>query len=165
VLRDLWRPAQEADGLQSLESWCHGFERNRTALRQGVPGFPRGLFERADALRADLLASTFGPVVLHGDLHHFNMLRSDRAGWLAIDPKGLVGDRCFDVCQFLRNPEPVGPSVNRRRIDIFCAELGLDPRRTRDWCVVHAVLDACWSYEDGAAFAPRVAYAEQTLLF
>ena len=165
VLRDLWRPAAEADGLRSLESWCAAFARNRTALSGGVSGFPTRLFERADALRAELLASTAEPVALHGDLHHFNILRSDRAGWLAIDPKGLAGDRCFDVCQFLRNPEPVPPSVNSRRLDIFCPELGLDPRRTRDWCLVHAVLDACWAFEDGDDWRDRVAYAEQTLQF
>jgi len=165
VLREVWRPAGDADGLRSLDSWCQGFERNRAALLHGVAGFPRRLFERADALRAELLASTVEPVSLHGDLHHFNVLRSDRAGWLAIDPKGLVGDRCFDVCQFLRNLETVPSSVNRRRVDIFCDELGLDRRRTRDWCLVHAVLDACWSFEDGEAYAPRVAYAEQSLLF
>ena len=70
------------------------------------------LFQRADALRAELLSSIDQRVVLHGDLHHFNILRCDRGGWLAIDPKGLVGDRYFDVCQFLLNPEPVPASVS-----------------------------------------------------
>jgi len=165
VLRELWRPAGEREGLRSLESWCGAFDRNRSVLRAGVDGFPRALFERADALRAHLLASTGASVALHGDLHHFNVLRSDRAGWLAIDPKGLVGDRCFDVCQFLRNPKPEPLEVNRRRLDIFCAELDLDPKRTREWCLVHATLDACWSFEDGKPIADKVAYAQQTLLY
>jgi streptomycin 6-kinase len=165
MLRKLWRPATEEVGLCSLESWCAAFDRNRHVLSHGVPGFPAELFERADSLRAELLASTMQPVVLHGDLHHFNILRSGRAEWLAIDPKGLAGDPCFDVCQFLRNPVTVPISVNSRRLDIFCSELELDPRRTRDWCLVHAVLDACWSFEDGEAWESRVAYAEQTLLF
>lgn len=167
VLRALWRPASEADGLRSLESWCGAFDRNRDVLSRGVAGFPAELFNRADALRLQLLTSASAPVALHGDLHHFNVLRSHRSDWLAIDPKGLVGDRCFDVCQFLRNPQPVTPppSVNRRRLDILCDELQLDPGRTRDWCLVHAVLDACWSFEEGDPVEPRVAYAEQTLLF
>jgi streptomycin 6-kinase len=165
VVRELWRPASEADGLRSLASWCAAFDRNREVLSRGVAGFPGQLFQRADALRSALLASTVDPVALHGDLHHFNVLRSDRAGWLAIDPKGLAGDRCFDVCQFLRNPEPTPPSVNRRRLNILCDELRLDPRRTRDWCLVHAVLDACWDFEHGDRWEPKVAYAEQTLLF
>jgi streptomycin 6-kinase len=168
VLRALWIPARpRVDDLRPLVAWCGTYDRNRDALQDGVPGFSRELFLRADALREELLASTPEPVILHGDLHHFNVLRSNRARWLAIDPKGLVGDRCFDVCQFLLNPGVVPPSVNRRRIDIFCAELDLDPRRTRAWCVVHAVLNACWAYDDGDvdALATRVAYAEQTLSF
>jgi streptomycin 6-kinase len=151
VLRRLWEPEiapADLRGLRPLESWCAAFDRNREALRRGAAGFPAVLFSRADALRRDLLASTGSPTVLHGDLHHFNVLRDGRAGWLAIDPKGLAGDRCFDVCQFFRNPlDRPTPAVNRRRLDIFCAELGLDRERTRDWCFVHAVLDACWEFE------------------
>lgn len=165
VLRDLWRPAAPQSGLRPLESWCGAYDRNREALERGAVGFPAALFQRADALRRDLLASTTTATALHGDVHHYNILRSERAGWLAIDPKGLAGDCCFDVCQFLRNPRPVPPRVNRRRLDLFCSELGLDWRRTKDWCLVHAVLDACWAFEDGEPWQPAVAYAEETLAF
>jgi streptomycin 6-kinase len=165
LLGELWRPADSASGITPIESWCAAYARNRDVLSRGVSGFPRELFQHADALRAQLVVSTDDPVVLHGDLHHFNILRSHRAGWLAIDPKGLLGDRCFDVCQFLVNPGPVPPSVNSRRLDIFCAELGLDPVRTRQWCVVHAVLNACWAFEDGEDWTRRVAYAQQALGF
>jgi streptomycin 6-kinase len=167
VLRRLWRPLPEAHGLRPLASWCAAYDRNREALSRGADGFPATLFRRADAMRRDLLASTKTQTILHGDLHHFNVLRAQRAEWLAIDPKGLVGDRSFDVCQFLRNPLPAGvsPAVNRRRLDIFCAELGLDRERTKDWCFVHAMLDACWDFEDGNPWQDAVAYAEATLSF
>lgn len=165
MLRQLWRPVPEAHGLRPLESWCDAYDRNREALSRGDGGFPAALFQRADAMRRDLLASVTMPTVLHGDLHHFNVLRAQRAPWLAIDPKGLVGDRCFDVCQFFRNPRRVPPEVNRRRLDRFCAELGLDRARTKAWCFVHAVLDACWDFEDGNAWQRAIAYAKETLSF
>jgi streptomycin 6-kinase len=165
VLRQLWRPAPDYYGLDSLEDWCAAYDRNREALARGAGGFPAGLFAEADSLRRDLLASTEVPTVLHGDLHHFNVLRARRAPWLAIDPKGLRGDRCFDVCQFFRNPGAVPPRVNARRLDLFCAELGLDRVRTKAWCLVHAVLDACWDFEDGNPWERAVAYAEQTRSF
>jgi streptomycin 6-kinase len=165
LLRKLWRPPEPAEGLIPLDSWCAAYARNREVLSRDVAGFPAALFRRADGMRAELLSSSDHSVLLHGDLHHFNILRSGRAGWLAIDPKGLFGDRCFDVCQFLLNPGPVPVSVKRRRLDLFCDELHLDPERTRQWCLVHAILDACWSFEEGASYAPRVAYAEQTLRF
>jgi streptomycin 6-kinase len=165
VLRQLWRLAPAGHGLRSLESWCAAYDRNRDALATGAGGFPAALFQRADALRNDLLASAGTPSVLHGDMHHFNILRAERADWLAIDPKGLLGDPCFDVCQFLRNPHPVSPSVNRRRLDVLCAELGLDRQRTKAWCLVHAVLDACWEFEDGNSWQRPVTYAEETESF
>lgn len=166
LLRQLWQPAPPDDFIP-LARWCAAYDRNREALAQGAGGFPAALFQRADALRRDLLASSGAPLVLHGDMHHYNVLRAERAAWLAIDPKGLLGDPCFDLCQFFRNPLPEGVSVsvNRRRLDIFCAELGLDRQRVKDWCLVHAVLDACWSFEEGAPWQKAVAYAESTLSF
>ena len=166
ILRRLWEPAVDsADvrGLRPLDSWCAAYDRNRDALTRGVDGFPSALFQRADAMRRDLLASTESPTVLHGDMHHYNVLRDHRGGWLAIDPKGLVGDRCFDVCQFFRNPRDwPSPQVNRRRLDIFCAELGLDRQRTRDWCLVHAVLDACWDFEAPLTREATGAFSHET---
>lgn len=163
MLRQLWRPALPGQGLQPLAAWCAAFDRNRAALSRGSDGFPAGLFQRADALRHELLATTDQPTALHGDLHHFNILRAGRAEWLAIDPKGLVGDRCFDVCQFFKNPGPRPISVNRRRLDIFCTELGLDRERTKSWCLVHAVLDACWDFEEGNRRGQAIPYAEEVL--
>ncbi|HZQ34420.1 MAG TPA: aminoglycoside phosphotransferase family protein [Dehalococcoidia bacterium] len=179
VLRRLWRPARAGDGLRPLASWLGAYDRNRDALARGAGGFPAALFQRADALCDDLLASTSEDTVLHGDLHHFNVLlhRPRQAGrraalpedeqWLAIDPKGLAGDRCFDVCQFFRNPLPRGVplAVITRRLNIFCHELALERRRVKDWCLVHAVLDACWDFEDGRPWQQAVAYAEATLSF
>jgi streptomycin 6-kinase len=165
VLRQLWHPAPERSDLRPLASWCDAYDRNREALARGAGGFPADLFRRTDALRRELLGSVEAPVVLHGDLHHYNVLRAARAPWLAIDPKGLAGDRCFDVCQFFRNPRAVPPEVNRRRLDVFCTELGLDRERTRAWCLVHAVLDACWDFEDGNSWEQAVAYAEETQSF
>jgi streptomycin 6-kinase len=172
VLRRLWRPASAADGLRPLASWLAAYDRNREALAAGAGGFPAALFRRADATRRELLASTSEQTALHGDLHHFNVLlqrpaAGGREEWLSIDPKGLAGDRCFDLCQFFRNPQPQGVpiAVNTRRLDIFCNELGLERKRVQAWCFVHAVLDACWDFEDGRPWQRAVAYAEATLSF
>ncbi len=100
---------------------------------------------------------------MHGDLLQFNILTSTRAGWLTIDPKGLLGDRPFDVCQFLRNPVEVSVEVNRRRLAIFCTELELDAARTRAWCFVHATLNALWDFEKGKPFERDLEYAAHVL--
>ena len=45
------------------------------------------------------------------------------------------------------------------------AELGLDRARTKAWALVHAVLDACWDFEDGNTWDRAIAFAEETESF
>ncbi|MFX5957215.1 aminoglycoside phosphotransferase family protein, partial [Acinetobacter baumannii] len=52
-----------------------------------------------------LLSEPRDPVVLHGDIHHGNILDFGPRGWLAIDPKGLFGERDFDFVNLFRNPD------------------------------------------------------------
>lgn len=153
LLRRLWRPAPGGHALRPLRSWFAGFDRCREALRRGDRGFPAVVFERADALLDELVATAPADVILHGDHHHFNILKSRRPGdptpqWRVIDPKGLAGDPCFDICQFLFNPGDEVPSVIARRVDLFTADLGLDRARTKQWCFLWAMLQACWDFED-----------------
>jgi streptomycin 6-kinase len=170
VLRELWRPLPPEHQLRTLESWFRGFERHGDALRRGDGGYPAALFERAAAMLPELLESTKAPVALHGDVHHFNILWADpgparpEGTWLLIDPKGLAGDRHFDVCQFLVNPDEMPLAVIRRRLDIFSEELGLDRHRTQQWAVLHAVLSSCWAHEEGRErWRQHVARAEALL--
>jgi len=150
VMRRLWRPAPVDHGLWDLNRWFRALFRHREA--HGGPGrFPPALFERAERLARELIDSTEEPVVLHGDLHHYNILRSDtpgRGGWLAIDPKGLVGDRGFEVAAFIKNPDAKTPAVLTRRLDILCGELELDRDRVRQWLFAEQILNACWDHDD-----------------
>jgi streptomycin 6-kinase len=90
-------------------------------------------------------------VVLHGDLHPGNVLRSQR-GWLSIDCKPLVGEPAFDIATLLANrlglnhdPEgpPFRPSLTleeiARQVDFFAETLHLDRHRVLGWAVVKAV--------------------------
>ena len=87
------------------------------------------------ALGRDLVTKADAPeIVLHGDLHQHNILSSGD-GWLAIDPKGLIGDPAWEVGPYLYNnlPDTAGEGswrvTIRRRADQFADELGLDRRR------------------------------------
>ena len=64
-----------------------------------------GLLVPAAAAACALLAEPREVVPLHGDLHHDNVLDFGARGWLAIDPKRLVGERGFDFANILRNPD------------------------------------------------------------
>lgn len=75
-------------------------------------------------------------VLVHGDLHHHNLLASG-AGYVAIDPKPMLGEREFDVAPFLWNPFPyrMRIDVTERRLRRFAAA-GLDEDRMRAWAVI-----------------------------
>jgi streptomycin 6-kinase len=101
-------------------------------------------------------------VLIHGDFHHWNVLRAEREPWLVIDPKGVAAEPAFDVGPLLYNPMPDvfgWPDlrrVTRRRLDLLAEHLGLDRQRLVPCAFVAAVLSACWSIEDGDGGAPRV---------
>jgi streptomycin 6-kinase len=125
------------------------------------------LLEEAEILFAELSISMAEPVLLHGDLHHDNILAAERQPWLAIDPKGLVGEPAYEVGAWLRNPlpqllhRPQPGRVLARRIDQFVEELGLDRTRVRDWGMAQAVLSVWWSIEDtGQVWDDALACAE-----
>lgn len=90
-------------------------------------------------LAQELFAEVGGGVdwVVHGDLHHHNILQSgDR--FVAIDPKPYLGDREYDVAAFLWNPMDnhlEDEAQTERRIQAFVA-IGLDEFRIRAWTVI-----------------------------
>ena len=169
VMRRLWRPAADLPNpglFKPLAEWFSAFPRHRAFY--GGPGpFPAAVIEYAEALLPDLLASSPGDVLLHGDFHHDNVLASER-GWLAIDPKGMLGDPGYEVGPFLLNPDIATAVKTRalldRRLDVFAAELSYDRRRLRNWAVAHAVLSACWSAEGhGRQWRAAIAAAENLI--
>lgn len=155
VMRELHRVIAIPQ-LRTVEEWTQGVVRAKTA------GFAPALIGRATALREELLASSPPPVLLHGDLHHFNILSAERQPWLAIDPKGVVGDAAYEPAPFLYNPiERVlgARAIVQRRIDMFAEHF--DRQRVVGWAFVQAVLSAWWSFEDhGAGYEPALGFAE-----
>ena len=167
VMRQLWRPAPADHSFPSVADWAAGLRRLRARFDGGSGPFPAALVDEAERLFADLLGSMAAPVLLHGDLHHGNVLAAQRRPWLAIDPKGIVGEPAYETGAFLRNPMPqllAAPHPGRllaRRIDQFAEELGFDRARLRDWGLAQAVLSAWWVVEDhGHGWEPAIACAE-----
>lgn len=115
---------------------------------------PQVYLDCARALRNHLLKTSGPHVLLHGDLHHDNIVQNGE-NWLVIDPKGVIGESAYEVAAFVRNPIPelLGHSDARNIIHhrILCLSefLQLPTQRIHDWCVVQAVLTWIWAIEDG----------------
>ncbi len=154
VMQQLWRPVPANHPFPTIADWARGMERLRQEFDGRTGPFPRNLVETAVSLFNDLLPSQAEPILLHGDLHHWNILRAKRAPWLALDPKGVVGEPAYEVGAWLRNPIdrltnwPDLPRIQARRIDQFADILDLDRQRIVGWGIAQAVLSAWWSYED-----------------
>ncbi|MGH2633370.1 MAG: aminoglycoside phosphotransferase family protein [Tepidiformaceae bacterium] len=152
VMRELWAPAPLDHDFPTTATWGRGFDRLRATFGRNPP-FNPALVDRAEDLFASLEASSAAPVLLHGDLHHDNILSAQRRPWLAIDPKGVVGEPAYETGAFIRNPSalyelPDPGAVMHRRVAQLSEELGLDRQRIRNWGIAEAVLSAWWSYED-----------------
>ncbi|MGO1767810.1 MAG: aminoglycoside phosphotransferase family protein [Advenella sp.] len=98
-----------------------------------------------------LLAEPQDIVVLHGDIHHDNILDFDARGWLAIDPKGLIGERGFDYANLIVNPDlPTAEDPIRftRQVQVVSQAADLNHRRLLCWILAFAGLSAVWFTQD-----------------
>jgi streptomycin 6-kinase len=162
AIAELHRPRARPvpDGLATLEEW---FRDLWPAAAQGlVPGpwaeTARRLLDGQREIRP-----------LHGDLHHENVLDFGPRGWLAIDPKRLIGDRAFDYTILFCDPDlsdakpptAVRPEIFAGRLEIVLAKSDLERDRLLDWIVAWCGLSMTWFLEDddaeNAAINRRVA--------
>jgi streptomycin 6-kinase len=121
---------------------------------------PAAMLDRAAGVLHDLATDSQPAVLLHGDLHHQNILR-DGEDWVAVDPKGLLGEPAAEAACLLRNPaDPALLARAARRAAIIAEVAGLDRLRVLAWGYAGAVIAACWAVEDGTDPAPWLAAAE-----
>lgn len=167
VMREFWRPAPAAHDFPTVAGWLEAFAHVRALHGGGSGPFPQGMLERAERVGADLLASTPYERLMHGDLHHDNIVSAQREPWLVIDPKGLVGDPGYETGPFMNNPygrmetwaEPARHFA--RRADILAERLAYPRERIVAWGFTQAVLSAAWHVEDNSdRYGPAIARAE-----
>jgi streptomycin 6-kinase len=134
----------------TVQDWALGFARQ---LERDTALPPRELVTAAQRVYAELCATQRNPSLLHGDLHHHNVLFDAHRGWLAIDPKGVIGELEYEVGAALRNPVErpdlfATLAIAERRLALFGNSLGIDIDRARAWAFAQAVLAVIWSIED-----------------
>ena len=114
---------------------------------------PTTLLNKAIELRNKMLSSPRPLIFLHGDLHHDNILKHSNE-WLAIDPKGVIGEAEFEIAafDFMYISELTATidvkNVFAQRVDLLAQKSGLDAQRIKDWVFVRLILMAAWFIED-----------------
>jgi streptomycin 6-kinase len=146
--------------LLPLASWFEALEPG--AARYG------GILVPCAAVARELFAEPQDIVTLHGDLHHENVLDGGAGrGWIAIDPKRLVGERGYDFANIVCNPERdldmvTSPGRLLRQVDVIAAEARLERRRLLQWILAYAGLSAAWILDDGDT--PVLEFAVATIV-
>jgi streptomycin 6-kinase len=134
------QPTHVPEGLVALRRWF----RDLFTWADQTGGY----FTRAAAIAEELLDHQHDPRVLHGDIHHQNVLWfGPERGWLAIDPKGLYGDPAFDYANLLTNPGRqviLRPGRFDQHVDLITSATGIDRHRLLRWTVAWAGLSAAW---------------------
>ena len=172
VMQKIWRPLdsgsslalrvlpaaeQQAVRLQSfiqLSDWFDELKTVRPKFDGGTGPFPKKIFERVESVLPELFADE-NVKLIHGDFHHFNILLSER-GWLAIDPKGVIGPAGYEIGPLMINPwGSLSDGVSfkaqtKRRMSILSERVGWEQETILNWATAHAVLSAWWDMqEDG----------------
>ena len=135
-----------------------GFARLRKKFNGATGPLPEKWVVRAETLYDELMATNREMVVLHGDLHHWNILSAEREPWLVIDPKGYFGDPGYEIGAFLANyPDASCKGRDRseldiRRMEIMAEELDMPRDRIIKWGLVLAVIWARWSVNSPEEF-------------
>lgn len=152
VMRRFWRAPARSDHLFPLREWIASLldYPSRPTYRDGP--IPARMIDRAIETADYLLGSQTELVLLHGDIHHDNIIWGGGTNWVTIDPKGLIGERGFDTGTWMHNPPGIGFRMDldgllRARVATFAAELGLDRLRVAQWSFMFLVLSMCWTTE------------------
>jgi len=141
----------------SILDWFKAFERYEKKYGVKSGPVPKKLLDLGEGIFKQFLQEKRQQYLLHGDLHSDNVISSER-GWLVIDPKGITGEREFELGAYLRNPyydfpkESHYSKLESRRILQFSEELGFDKERVRQWALACAVISMLWFLEDEGTF-------------
>ncbi len=136
---------QKKHQFYSISHWLKSIDNIKSNI------IPPLLVTKAIKLKNNLLASMKNQKVLHGDLHLDNILQNKMV-WLAIDPKGIIGDTEFEIAAFnfidKNELENISSTLFLERIEKIADKAKLSPQRIKDWTFIRLILSAAWSMED-----------------
>lgn len=160
VLKNLHQaPFPQDHSFSHISDWLKALDKGWA--------IPKEYLKQSRILRDELLKTSSPDILLHGDLHHDNIL-FDGHDFVAIDPRGVIGDPHFDVGAYCRNPIPdLMHDCNRKeiiskRIDAISKIFDFEKKRITQWCFVQAVLSWCWALDDQLDFS---IFSKTTLMY
>lgn len=168
VIRRIHKPLPPTHNLLTLQERSGALPTYLAKYKDGGGVLPFAMVEKAHRLFQELIATSRDLVLVHGDLHHDNVLYSETSGWTGIDPKGVAAESAYEVAPLIGDPYETLKSVEdltpvlTNRLDIFAHELNVDKKRLLDWCFAHSILSAVWEAE-GSSYSGHMLRIAQAL--
>ena len=164
---------------KATEIICDVLDAIHSHSRQQLPGFVdlnghfQSLMKRAEKetsgsifkntakVAKELIRTESDRTMLHGDIHHTNILFSAERGWLAIDPQPLFGERTYDTANAFYNPDdlPMIVESTDRVLSMarrFSNRMRVDQKRVLKFAYAHGGLSISWQLDDGEDPARRM---------
>lgn len=151
VWKAIRSPRSASATFPTIMDWAAGLNRFLDRHPEQNGPISSDLIRVAEQYLREITNTSEELQLLHGDLHHENILYSNQHGWMAIDPKGVIGDPYLDFVPFLVNHlhNKLRPKeLLKWRIDVLCKAMDLDRERLLKAAVAMATLSACWGIED-----------------
>ncbi|MFN7038276.1 MAG: aminoglycoside phosphotransferase family protein [Alphaproteobacteria bacterium] len=139
-------PLPQFNQFPNVKDWLRALDQD-----WDIPNY---YLEKAKVLRDQLLSTADKEFLLHGDLHHDNILY-DGSNWVVIDPKGIIGPAAYELGAFIRNPIPEllnnenVKDIIESRISSFSTILNMPYKNILYWCYMQNILAWIWALEDG----------------
>ncbi|MDQ6788037.1 MAG: aminoglycoside phosphotransferase family protein [Acidobacteriota bacterium] len=161
VMRRLRQKPPENVEFPTLIDWMSGLQTAKKVR------FASRLCDKALNYFEELSNDSEENLLLHGDLHHENILSAGRESFLAIDPKGVVGNIGYEIGVFLNNQRRLVRSrqnlrqILEQHVRQFARSFEIEPQNLRKWAFLQAALSAWWVFEDnGTGWEKWTAYAD-----
>ena len=137
---------------QSAEDRGKELSGIRERFDGGTGPLPEDLVSDAESLFSELVSSQSDQVLIHGDLHHENILLNGDNEWLAIDPHGLIAEPAFETYSLLLNPTGIAKhpdviAITKRRVDQIADITGFHRERVQGWGIACGALSAWWTVQ------------------
>ncbi|MGQ3887912.1 aminoglycoside phosphotransferase family protein [Legionella sp. CNM-1927-20] len=116
--------------------------------------FEQALIDKAQRLKSKLINTSTSFYLCHGDLHLENIINHQKS-WLAIDPKGIIGDIGFEAAAYdliskeeLNQEKQNCKTIILERLIKLAKALDIDLAYLTSWVFLRVILSAQWFIED-----------------